>query len=150
MVSDCVKLGDRIIAGHYAEDRLFEMSPEAYDEAGSDLVMEVHTPPVHAFPSLLQFERVVLDLIPGVGLNSRSTDDDNPKVMLSYSDDGGLTWGPERQLSIGAQGDRAIRVIARRLGRSKVAGRTFRIAVSASVVKGVLGMAADVEKIKVQ
>jgi len=41
---------------------------------------------------------------------------DNPVVMLSYSKDGGYSWTPELQGSIGRLGDYLIRLVWRRLG----------------------------------
>jgi hypothetical protein len=49
----------------------------------------------------------------------------NPQVGLSYSDDGGHTFSPERQVSLGAIGARGARAIWRRLGMSR--DRVFRV-----------------------
>lgn len=52
----------------------------------------------------------------------------NPQVALSYSDDGGYTFSPERYVSMGKIGDRFRRAIWRKLGMSR--DRVFRITCS--------------------
>ncbi len=50
----------------------------------------------------------------GVGLNDGQGSD--PQLMFQLSRDGGKTWGPERSISIGKQGEYSRRAIVRQLG----------------------------------
>lgn len=56
-----------------------------------------------------------------------------PNVVLSWSDDGGYTWGNEHFAAVGKEGEYRKRVIWRRLGYSK--NRTFRFSISAPIKK---------------
>jgi hypothetical protein len=145
--SMAVAFNGSTVFGDYASPKLYRASSALYDEAGQPIVMEVHTPPVHAYPHNLQTNAVYLDVIPGVGLNSTG-DELNPTVGISYSEDGGATWSSERMLPIGRQGERRTRVKSNRWGISGEDGRTWRIRMSANVAKGITGMAADVEKLE--
>lgn len=49
----------------------------------------------------------------------------NPAITLSYSDDGGHSWSPERTTYLGEQGQYLRRCIWRRLGQSR--DRVFRV-----------------------
>jgi hypothetical protein len=72
----------------------------------------------------------------------------NPALMLDWSDDGGITFGPTRQLPLGKMGQTQKRLKTLRLGRTKQVGRVFRMRVSAAVARGVLSMSADVAKLR--
>jgi hypothetical protein len=140
-------LGTRLIVGDYASPKLYVMSADYVAEDTSPIALEVHTPPVHAYPHKMLTNAVYLDVIPGVGLNS-SGDELDPTVGISYSEDGGATWSAERMVAIGRQGERRKRVKSNRWGISGEDGRTWRIRMSANVAKGLTGMAADVEKLE--
>jgi hypothetical protein len=71
----------------------------------------------------------------------------DPKVMVSWSEDGGETFSTERQLRIGEQGKRVIRVRTHRLGIAPQDGRVFKISISAKVRRGLYGMALDFDRL---
>jgi YVTN family beta-propeller protein len=60
-----------------------------------------------------------------------------PVALLSWSVDGGHTWSSDHASSLGALGAYKTRSIWRRLGASR--NRTFRIAISASIKKILIG-----------
>ena len=70
-----------------------------------------------------------------------------PKVMLQWSDDGGISWSAERTAEIGRMGETQKRIVFRRLGLSKWQGRVFKIRVTAAVMRGFLGAAVDAEAV---
>lgn len=72
----------------------------------------------------------------------------NPTLMFDWSDDGGINFSPTRHLPLGKMGETQKRIKALRLGRTKQIGRSFRLRVSAAVVRGVLSMSADVQKLQ--
>jgi hypothetical protein len=72
----------------------------------------------------------------------------NPTLMFDWSDDGGIDFGPVRHLPLGKMGETQKRLKTLRLGRTKQVGRSFRLRVSAAVVRGVLSMSADVQKLQ--
>ena len=146
-VSCVAKFGNRNIAGSSSAGTLYDMSPAYYDEAGQPLVMTVQTPPVHAFPLRLQFNALYIDIISGVGLNTTTPADLDPMLMLSWSDNGGKTWGNERRIPLGRLGEYTRRAVTRRLGVTPPGGRIFRISCSAAVAKALQGLSADVERL---
>ena len=141
------RFGTRWLAGDYSTAGLYGMSETAYGEGADPLVMTVQTPPVHASPYRLQFNALFLDIVPGVGLATGAAQDVAPEVMVSWSDNGGQTWGAERRAALGRQGDMLRRAVLRRLGVTGQIGRTFRISISAAVAKGLLGASVDVDRL---
>lgn len=142
-----VEFNGATIFGDYASPKLYRSTSGMFAEASQPIVMEVQTPPVHAYPHKMKFNAMYLDVLPGVGLNSTG-DELDPKVGISYSEDGGATWSNERLEALGRLGERRKRVVVRRLGMSGEDGRTFRIRMSADVAKGLTGASVDVEKLR--
>lgn len=75
-VAHVLKFGTKNIAGDASDGILYDMSPDYYDEDGDPLILDITTPPVHAFPGRLEFNALYLDIIPGVGL---------PEVATSFT-----------------------------------------------------------------
>lgn len=142
-----VPFDGRIIVGDDTKNKLYELDRNTYDEDGNPLVWRIRSPVVHAYPNRLRFKRFFADLIPGVGLNSTDAEQQDPKAMVRYSEDGGETWEGERHLSLGKVGKRKTRMQTRRYGESGEDGRMFEIAVSANVARGWTGSAVDVERL---
>lgn len=135
-----------IIGGDYATGNLYRIFPGSYAEASDPLVMTVQTPPVHAFPNEAIVNALHVDCVTGVGAGGSDGHSAEPMMMISWSDDG-ETFGPERMISMGQAGQTQTRVTTRRLGKSK-RGRTFRMSVSAAVVRTIMAASADVEVLK--
>lgn len=127
-------LGDRASATLYT----LEMAAK---EAGLDVIRLATLPPLwagtkRAFCSRVEIEMEVGDAT-DVGVATPGT------VLVEWSDDGGLTWGPSRTLFSGAVGDFRERLCTTRLGSFRQ--RVFRItthgltrlyAVDADIVAG--------------
>lgn len=145
-VSTVTALGSRLIAGDAEEGILYAMSADYADESGDPLIMSVTLPPVHAFPLDLHHFAVFFDVERGVGLGQGDAQNIDPEIVLSWSDDGGATFGRERTLRIGAQGERLTRVRTHRLGRSSEVGRVYRITSSCKVARAIYQVMADVDK----
>jgi hypothetical protein len=148
-ISEVIRFAGRNVAGDYATGKLYELGPSHYAEGDDALVMTVQTPAVHAYPHGVKVNRLFVDPIPGVGLNSTAQQDLDPEIMIEWSKDNGATFGNQRTLPIGMQGVRMRRVMTTRLGASGEDGFVFRFSVSAAVVKGLTGAAADIEKLEV-
>jgi len=82
---------------------------------------------------------VVVDVITGVGTGTGATQNVNPKLSLDYSEDGAITYGAERQIELGRQGQTQRQIKAWRLGQISNVGRTWRIRTTASVVRCIMG-----------
>jgi len=141
------RFAGKTIIGDSEGGKLYELDGETYDEAGTPLVMDITAAPQHAYPSRLRINAFYADLIPGVGLNSSDIEQSDPKVMLLYSKDGGVTFDHERLLRLGKIGETRVRVNASRLGLTSEDGWSPRLKVSAAVCRGLTGAAADVDRL---
>ncbi len=146
-IATVVEFNGALIAGDYTNGKLYTMSDAYDDEAGTDLVCTTQTPPVHAWPDGLIFDALHLDVIPGAGLNSTATEDQDPAMLISWSNDGGQSWSAERSVKVGKQGQTQTRVKTTRLGMTRRNARTFRFRMSAKVSRGIMGASAEVERI---
>lgn len=139
--------GTRCI-GDFESGLLYEIDPDTYNEAGTHLVMTLHSAPMHAYPNQVGVDRCFLDTIAGRGLNSANEHLSDPKVMMRYSDDGGKSWSNERSASMGKIGEFGRRVKWERLGQTKQVGRIWEFSMSAAVIRGITGAAVDVEAVE--
>lgn len=67
-VSCVAEFNGQLVAGDYASTKLYTMGANNYDEAGTPMIVEIITPPVHAWPERVKIATLYLDMIPGVGL----------------------------------------------------------------------------------
>jgi len=144
--SAAVEWQGRVLVGDDTTGELFDIGPAYNDEAGEPLVWEVWTAPVDAFPKGAIIHNLTLDVVPGVGdVTSASAAKRDPKILMSYSDDGGRNWSPEREGSLGVGGASNARVQWNRLGLMRRNGRTFRFRCSSSNRTGLLSASIDAE-----
>ncbi len=87
-VSHAAVMGGRVLVGDATAPKLYWLDPEAYDEAGSELVMTVRTPPLTAFPGRIECNHIYLDVVPGVGRNIVDVGGDDTVLLLASG--GGL------------------------------------------------------------
>lgn len=146
-VSCVTEFAGNLIAGDYNAPNIYTMSPDVHDENGDELVWSIQTPPVHAYPSRVRVNRLDVNMVPGVGINTTAEHNRDPQVMLAWADDG-TNFGNERMASAGVLGDSQATVEFRRLGTTQPHGRTYRLSMSADVVKGVMGASIDYEPVR--
>lgn len=142
------KLGSKLIVGDYASDKLYELAHDAYDEAGTALVMTVEAPILHKYPQELRLNEIAFDVVAGQGVNSTDPHVGQPEIMLQLSHDGGKTWAPTRRREVGRLGEFGKRVRFHRNGTSNEDGFKFRISASAGVVRGISGASVDIEALR--
>lgn len=125
------------VVGDSSSGALFQLSRKAYTDAGAPLVAWRRTPHIwdksnreRVFHSQLQIE-----FAPGVGLQTGQGN--NSQAVLSWSDDGGQTWGNEHWRSIGLAGQTKNRAIWRRLGTAR--DRVYDVKFSDPVPRDVVG-----------
>jgi hypothetical protein len=147
-VSCVVDFDGVLIAGDADSGIIYEMSDTFGDEAGDPLIMTVIPPAVHAFPYRLAMHAAYIDIEAGVGTDADSTEtqDVEPELMLSWSDDGGATFGSTRNLSLGRAGQRRKRVKCFKLGTTGEDGRVFKLSCSAKVARAMYGLTLDVTR----
>lgn len=135
--------GGKHILGDYENGQLYQSTSTEYEEAGNPLIATVQPPLVHAFPHQIRVDALYLDIVPGVGLVTGDAQDVTPEVMISYSQDGGKNFGPERRVSVGAAAQWLTTITERMFGLMHKNGVTFRFSFSAAVVKRFLGVVMD-------
>lgn len=127
------------IAGDAISGQLYSIDPTAADENGDQIIRVATGTSMHAEGHPVTFTRLKAEFRAGIGLTTGQGSD--PQVWLSWSDDGGHTFGNEVWRTPGARGRYATEVEWRRLGRGRE--RVFRLQ-WADPVRATL-MAVDIE-----
>lgn len=103
----------RVLVGDTLDGRIGEIDIDITDEYGANIKRKNSTKP---FDALGESTRVVaIEAVMETGVGDSTVVD--PKMRLSWSDDGGRTFNNERTRSLGKVGQYIRRVIWRRLGR---------------------------------
>jgi len=147
-VSEVVEFAGKRIAGDAETGLLYELDRDACDEVGNPLVITNDTPIVHVAPNRLQIDRLLLDVVMGVGLVPGDATTEDPEVTISMSRDSGVTFGAERACKIGKDGQRRGRISERRWGVVEQQGAVFRLSASAAVARGFLSGALEAQKLR--
>lgn len=135
------------LVGDFDSGNIFELDMDTYDDNGDAIIRTRDTGPLHgglvgAPGKSIEVNRFELLMETGVGLLSGQGKD--PKVMLSWSDDGGRTFSTEQQGSVGGSGQFMKKVEWFGLGSTSDA-RIFRIRTSDPVHFCIHSAAVDVE-----
>ena len=109
-------------------------------EVGDPLVCEVWSAPVQKFPARVRVASAWFDFSVGVG-NAEGIDPiaTDPKVEISWSDDGGETWSTPRIRKLGRQSVGLTRIRVNQCGLSGSQGRIWKVAMSDPVHFGLIG-----------
>lgn len=136
-----VTFGGKIIVGDWENPYLYVWDLDTYTDDGGILPAIRQVPHAASEDNCWQFfHKLWIDMETGVGLNGTVQGAD-PQIMVSWSDDGGHTFGTEITIPAGKIGERRRRAIARRCGRSR--DRVFRVSITDPVKRAFL--AAGVE-----
>jgi hypothetical protein len=141
------RLWGKTIVGDVLTGNLYELDKDAFVEGTNPIIWGVDTPTLHVFPNGGVIDAMHLDMATGVGLLPLTAQGSAPKVMLSWSTDGGYTFKGDRVISLGSYGDR-VRVTTRRLGRFGPKGVQFRIRISDPVIRSLVGIDVEVRPLK--
>jgi hypothetical protein len=113
-------------------------------EDGDPLLWELQSTQQHKFPSRMRIPRASFDFVTGVGIDTGADPiETNPRVLVSWSDDGGLTWSTPLERLLGAQGQ-DVNIDVRNCGITNRRGRMWRLQVSDPVEVSFMGGAMDV------
>lgn len=140
-----MQLGGRHIVGDYNAGTLYEISPTTYTDAGGTLLTEVVTS-VSLVPDGMTLDRIDVETIAGVGLNSPSDHLSDPQMMIAASANDGRTWKIEREAPLGKIGEFEACTSAHQFGSFPKAA-TLKLSVSAAVQRGIVGLTAEAERI---
>lgn len=130
------------VVGDYSTGAIYKLDPTVYTDNGTAILRE-RTVPHFSNGLRRQFHRSIqIDCEVGVGLDGTAQGSD-PLLMLTYSDDGGHTFGNERTATLGKIGQTKARAIIRRLGSAR--DRVYRVRISDPVKPVLLGAELMVE-----
>lgn len=134
-----VKAFDRWIMGDDTTGNLYEVRAGHAYEGTDPLIFHAESVPAQEFPSRIAVPRMDLNFTPGVGLRTGTTNETDPQAEVSWSDNGGQSWGVPllRKLGRTAEGGRRVTVL--RTGMTGVMGRQVRVRVSDPVHVGLMG-----------
>lgn len=112
-----------VVAGDAVNGKVWLLDP-TYALEGEAQVIRVATGTIfHSEARRVFFDRFVAEFEPGAGTQTGQGVD--PQVWLSWSDDGGFTFGNQIQVPIGKTGEYRRRAEWRRIGAGR--GRVFRL-----------------------
>lgn len=131
----------RHLVGDHTNGRIYELSLDAFDDAGDELRAIRRTRHQSAEGKRLFWSSLQIDIEAGVGLSSGQGSD--PQMMLRWSDDGGKTWSNEHWRSMGETGEYTRRAIWRRLGCSR--NRVYEVVIADPVKRVILDAWAEAE-----
>lgn len=108
------------LVGDRANGIIHEMDPTCYTDVNEAAIRRVRRAPHLSFENkVLRYRALELDIQPGIGDGDPDSLGYDPKVMLRYSNNGGMTWGNELSASAGKRGEYSKRIKFNRLGASR-------------------------------
>lgn len=130
---------DEWLAFDATSGMVYKINERTYREGREPLVFEVRSQQQHSFPARSSVNRASFDFITGVGRDRGiSPIQTNPRVSISWSDNGGWTFGNALLRDLGTQGElRSIDVW--RTGLTGREGRQWRLQVADPVEVSLLG-----------
>lgn len=109
-------------------------------EATDPLIWEVWSTQDHRFPGRLRVDRAAFNFVTGVGSDTGIAPiETNPRVSVSWSNDGGVTFGNELLRELGTQGEQKGAMGIDRCGISGANGRQWRLRCSDPVEVSLIG-----------
>lgn len=118
----------------------FRLDNSTYSEDTDLLVWDVTSQPAKGFPNRYAVARADFDFVTGMGVTGGNPNTSaDPKVMVSWSDNGGVTFGFPLARKLGKSGEYNSRVTVLRAGQATSYGRQWRLQVSDPVYVGLLG-----------
>lgn len=138
--------GDRWVYGDRATDDVWMLDANRRREGEEPLVMSIWSLPASGFPNRVSIPRADFDIIVGVGIAAGDEPiDTDPVCLISWSNDGGVTFGNPVSRKIGRMGKYNEPVSVNRTGVAGRYGRVWKVEISDPVFASVLSgeMAGD-------
>lgn len=118
------------LAGDTTSNNILQITEQVQTELGQDIPFDLYSGPVTAFPNRLRVSQVTIDVARGVGVAIGSDPiQTNPKVYISWTDDGGMNWSTPIERFLGKQQTSFFPVRVNRTGQTKDQGRRWRVTV---------------------
>lgn len=126
---------------------VFFLDDNAFTEDGGHIVWDVVCPPLTNFPGGGSIYTVDLDIEVGTALGaSAALADQEPRITMSLSLDGGKTFKTGRVASLGGRGQWRKRVTWNRCGSFGREGVVFKFSGSAGVPHAIMNLSAEITK----
>ncbi len=107
------------IVGDFENGKLYKMKIDAFDEDGTDIISTRTASILQKDQNDLTINELQILTEPGVGLSTGNAEDVDPHFILSWSTDGGFTFGNEIHVPIGKLGEYTNRAITPPLGQGR-------------------------------
>lgn len=117
------------LVGDYESGLIYDQNSDYLDDSGQVIRRERTLPNYLSAMNYTYYHKFELDIETGFAPASGDVADTDPMIMLQASNDGGITWGSERWVSMGKIGEYRKRVQWYRTGRAR--DRVFRVAYTA-------------------
>jgi hypothetical protein len=125
---------------------MYRLDSEYRREADEQLVWEVRSTQAHRFPGRAVINKASFDMKTGVGIDVGADPiETNPVVGISWSDDGGITFGNELFRSLGTQAE-IVPITINNCGLTRQFGRQWKLRVADPVIVALYGGAMQVEE----
>jgi hypothetical protein len=121
------------LVGDRNSPTIFRVDEDEAREGADPIVWEIQSLPVKQFPSQMVVGQADFDFVTGQGVAGSQ-----PVVSVSWSDNGGATFGTPLVRSLGGQGENAL-VRVNQCGRSSHTGRIWQLKGSDDAYSALLG-----------
>jgi hypothetical protein len=125
-----VRAFDRWICGSSLSGQLFEIDDGYRAEASDPIEVVIQSATMSAFPKSAFARQIAIDCMMGVGDALGDAPESEPSIGVSWSHDGGATFGSPVMRGIGPQGDYRRRITVSRAGRITSNGMAVRLTYS--------------------
>jgi len=144
-VSICANALDRWLAFDAMTAEIFAIDDRNPREGDQPLLFEVRSNVMHRFPGRFSISKASFDFATGVGVDRGiSPVETDPRVSISWSDDGGVSFSTALLRELGQQGEQQ-RIDVWRTGLTGRQGRQWRLQCSDPVDVVLMGGAMDFE-----
>lgn len=134
------------VVGDRETGQVWKLAPNTPKEGLEPLVMSVWSQPASGFPNRVAIPRADFDFIAGQGLVAGDEPiETDPVVLISWSDNGGASFGVPVKRSLGAMAKYQNRVTINRCGVAGPYGRVWKIEVSDPVYASLLSGSMDAD-----
>jgi hypothetical protein len=134
------------LVGDTESNNLLQVDGTIATEVDDDheLLFRVESAPVKDFPNRVRVNRADFDFTVGVGdVTGADPIETDPSILISWSDDGGVTWSTPWYRKLGRQAETQQRITVLNTGMSGPMGRRWRLDVSDPIHVGLIGGTMD-------
>lgn len=127
------------LMGSTVTGNIVNVDDTSYKEEGQTMMWRMESGPVQNFPNRIRVGRADFDFMVGQGIPGGLANEQEPRVSISWSDDGGIRWSVPVLRRLGRNAEGVVRVSIVGCGQSGPQGRRWRVEVGDAVYVGFLG-----------